>query len=321
MSSSAGGTFESSATLSETNEPTDVDEIATSEPTVDREIATNEPTLAAAVGLESPTYMKATDQNSTNEPTVDREIVTNEPTDSLEIAMSEPTVDREIVTNEPTPAADVGLGSPTYMKAIKQDSTNEAAAVSENVTNEATLATSSDGSQVEEVDLARRQERRFATGGRGSAGAGLGREEAWQEPRPPENGSNPPARGTTARINDGVDSDVHDEIDRQQAGEWVRAALARIAPIGAEKLRQLKEESQNEANEANAGSHSRPDRHKNGKPADQLKKRAEHATPSTPWTIAARTVFEGNRVRTANAPNKPSCPSDQPALASVGSLR
>ena len=93
----------------------------------------------------------------------------------------------------------------------------------------------------------------------------------------------------TAGINDGDDSDSHEEFDRQKAGEWVRAGLARIAPIRVETLRQLNEESRRETEEANAGSRSRPDWPKNGKPADRSNKRAEHTTPTTLGMHTART--------------------------------
>ena len=75
-------------------------------------------------------------------------------------------------------------------------------------------------------------------------------------------------------MNDGVDSEIHDGIEQQKAGEWVRAALARIAPSGAEKLRQLNEESRREAMEAEGGRRLRPEWHKNGQPVDRLNMRS-----------------------------------------------
>jgi hypothetical protein len=43
----------------------------------------------------------------------------------------------------------------------------------------------------------------------------------------------------TAGTNDGDDSNFHDQIDRQTSVEWIRAWLARMAAIRAEKLREL----------------------------------------------------------------------------------
>jgi hypothetical protein len=145
------------------------------------EIATNGPAFVAAVGLESPTYLGARERSFTNEPTNARENATNEPTD----------------------ASDVGPDGPTYMNAPTQNSTNEATVACDNVTNEPTLSMPSGESQVQEVRLARRPERRLRTGERGSAravcseprGAGTGWEQARAEPRTPKKASNPPARG------------------------------------------------------------------------------------------------------------------------------
>ncbi len=334
-SSAACDTHEPSATTNETNEPTDACENVTNEPTdafqrerkalkrsrikiksriknkdrrptVDREIVTNEPTDACenvtneptgavAVGLESPTYMDATKQISTNEPTDAREDVTNEPTVDRANMTNEPTVDREIVSNTPLLAADVRLESLTYTNAHEQNSTIEP-----------TLATPFDGSQVADRYLGREQEQSFRTGGRGSARAGTGCEEAQAELRPPEtfttreeaqaelrpheNGSNPPARGIAADTNHGDDNDSHEEIVRQKSRDWVRAALARMVALRAEGTRELNDEIRTEAQAANAVRRARLDWHKNGKPADRAKKRAAGAKPRTTGINAARRV-------------------------------
>jgi hypothetical protein len=178
--SAAGDTLESSATTNETNEPTDSCEIVTNEPTDACEIVTSEPNDAGelvtnepngvcenltneatdtAVGLESPTYMRATEQDATNEPT-----------DAC-----------ENVTNEATLAADVGLESPTYTNATEQNTTNEPTDDRENVTDEPTFSTPSGGSLVGERYLAPGQEPRFTAGGRGSARAGTGWDDARTE--------------------------------------------------------------------------------------------------------------------------------------------
>jgi hypothetical protein len=225
-----------------TNEATADREIVTNEATVECEIGANEATLAADVGLESPTYAKA--QESTNKATEAREIVTNDPTDPCEGRTNEATEARENATNEAT-ADDENL----------QD---EPTPPGENATNEPMLATPSAGSDVWEMYLARGQERRFTMGGRGSARASTGLEEARQkprpretgtgwddartelwsqetgtgleevrpEPRPPDNGSIPPVRGLTAGMNDGSDSDSREEIRCHKSAEWIRAGLA-----------------------------------------------------------------------------------------------
>jgi len=52
--------------------------------------------------------------------------------------------------------------------------------------------------------------------------------------------------------NDGAYVDFDDEIERQKGGEWIRAGIARMAPLRAEMLRKLNEVSCREATEANA---------------------------------------------------------------------
>jgi hypothetical protein len=90
-------------------------------------------------------------------------------------------------------------------------------------------------------------------------------------------------------MTDRADSDFHEEIDRQKAGEWIRAALARMATIRAEKVLDLNEQSRRKAKEANAGRRSRPDWRKNGKSAERLKQRAARTEPGTTATNVART--------------------------------
>ncbi len=255
---------------------------STNEPTDAREDVTNERTCTVAVRLESPTYMDTTKQNSTNEPTDARENVTNEPTVDRANMTNEPTVGREIVSNGPLLAADVRLESLTYTNAQEQNSTIEP-----------TLATPFDGSQVADRYLGREQEQSFRTGGRGSARAGTGceeaqaelrppetfttREEAQAELRPPENGTNPPARGITADTNHGDDNDSHEEIDRQKSRDWVRAALARMVALRPDGPRELNDEIRTEAQAANAVRRARLDWHKNGRHANRPKKRATGA--------------------------------------------
>ena len=100
-------------------------------------------------------------------------------------------------------------------------------------------------------------------------------------------------------MNDGDDSDFHEEIDRQKAVEWIRAGLARMAQIRVEKLRELNEQSRREAKEANAGRRARPEWHKSGKPADRPKKGAARAKPRTTGTNTARIV--GDSAELVNA--------------------
>jgi hypothetical protein len=209
----------------------------------------------------------------------------------------------EIATNERTPVAAVGLESPTNVKGPGQNSTIEP-----------TLAALGYGGQFEEIYLAREQEQCFTTGGRGSARlsspksvragtgweearqdprpqeSGTGCQDARQEPRPPENGSSPPARDIATDSNDGDDTVFDDESDRQQTAEWIRASLARMVALRAEKPRELNEEIRREAKLANNGRRSRRDWHKNDKPANRAKKRAAHTKPRTTGTNAARTA-------------------------------
>jgi hypothetical protein len=50
-----------------------------------------------------------------------------------------------------------------------------------------------------------------------------------------------------------------DESDRQQTAEWIRASLARMVTLRAEKPRELNEEIRREAKLANNGRRSRRD--------------------------------------------------------------
>ena len=122
---------------------------------------------------------------------------------------------------------------------------------------------------------------------------------APRQPRPPENGSNPPARGIEAGIDDANGNDFHEEIDRQKAFEWIHAELATMAALRAERLRELNEESGSEAKGSNAGRHSRRDWQKNGKPADRSKARDERDKTRTTGTNSARTV--GDSAEPVNA--------------------
>jgi hypothetical protein len=63
-----------------------------------------------------------------------------------------------------------------------------------------------------------------------------------------------------------------------------------MVALRAEKPRELIEEIRREAKEANAARRSRPEWHKNGRPADRPKKRAGRTKPRTTATIAARAV-------------------------------
>jgi hypothetical protein len=260
-----------------TNEPTDARENATNEADANNEIATNQPADPRQI--------------VTNEPTDARENTTNEANDARGIVTIEPTADREIATNEPTADDDVGLESPTYMKSQNH-----------NLTNEPALSAPSDGSQAEEIYLAREQERCFTTGGRGSVRAGTGweaarqeplpqesgagREEARQEPRPPENKMNPSARDIAIDANGGDDCDLHEEIDRQNTGEWTRARLARMVALRVENPRELNEGNRREPRQANASRRSLRDWHKSGKPAERPKQRAGHTLLRTTGTSA-----------------------------------
>jgi hypothetical protein len=183
-----------------------------------------------------------------------------------------------------------------------ENSHDEPTPPGENATNEPMLATPSAGSDVWEMYLARGRERRFTLGGRGSARAstgleearqeplpqesGAGCEEARQEPRPPENRMNPSARDIAIDANDGDDSDLHEEIDRQNTGEWTRARLARMVALRVENPRELNEGSPMEPKQANAARRLRRDWHKNGKPAERPKQRAGHTVLRTTGTSA-----------------------------------
>jgi capsid protein len=88
-------------------------------------------------------------------------------------------------------------------------------------------------------------------------------------------------------MNDGSDSDFHEEIRCHKSAEWIRAGLAsRMVALRAEKPRELSEEIRREAKEASAARRSRPEWHKHGKRADRHKKRAARTDPRTTATSA-----------------------------------
>jgi len=96
--------------------------------------------------------------------------------------------------------------------------------------------------------------------------------------------------------NDGAEIDSHEEMDRQKAGEWIRAALSRMAPERAEKLWELNEEIRREAQEAIAGRHSRPERQRNGGRADRPTKRAARPQPRMMGTSDAGTFCDSTEL-------------------------
>ena len=122
------------------------------------------------------------EENTTNEPTDASENVTNEPTDACENVTNEPTVD---LKNPPNEATAVGENVNYEPTAEYEKPPIEPTAPEKNATNEPTPAAPSGGSQASEGYVARGHERGFPTGGRGSARAGAGCEEAQQELRPP----------------------------------------------------------------------------------------------------------------------------------------
>ena len=131
------------------SEPTSEGEAVESSATAN---ATIEPTVAC--------------ENVTNEPNADAENETNEPTDACEIVAIELTDAFESVTNEASVTCENTTNEAT---AAHESPTDEPTMEAQNLTIEPTLATLAESSQIEEIDPAQGQERRFAMGGRGWA--------------------------------------------------------------------------------------------------------------------------------------------------------
>ena len=298
-----GEAVESSAPANATIEPADTRENATNEPT---DPSQRERKLLKRIRIRI--KIRSRSKNKDRRPNVDREILTNEakgareivtiePTEAFEHATNEP-VDCENATNRPTDAwetvtndANAGCKIVAIELTDAVDGvTDEPTVACENTTNEPTLAAPAESNQIEEIDLAHGQERRFATGGPGSVRAGTGWEEARPEPRPPENGSNRPTRELTADMSENEDSDREEELDRQRPGDWNRAKIARVVALRVEKPRELNEEIGREAQTANAGRSAGLDWHESGEPADRPKQRAERTRQGTTETDTARTV-------------------------------
>jgi hypothetical protein len=253
-SSVAGDTLETSVMPNETSEPTDACENVTNEAT-DASQRARKVLKRSRIKIRSRSRSKdrrpiVDRENDTNKATADLEIVTNRP-DARENTTNEPTLAPNVglesptyvhpqnTTNEPTLAPNVGLESPTYVH--PQNATNEATVAREIVTNEPTLAAdvgleSPTYMKATEQDLTIEHAlAAVSDGGRGIE--------------------------VTAGMCDGDDNDFHEEVDRQQSAEWIRAGLARMVALRAETPRELNEESRREEPDGNAGSPSRGDWH------------------------------------------------------------
>ena len=112
----------------------------------------------------------------------------------------------------------------------------------------------------------------------------VNRENVTNEPTAPdENSTVEPTLAVAVGMNEKDAGDLHEEIDRQNAGEWNRTGLVRMMALREENLRELNERSRGEAKEANAiGRRSRLDwPNRNGKLADDTENHVERTEPPT----------------------------------------
>ena len=112
----------------------------------------------------------------------------------------------------------------------------------------------------------------------------VNRENVTNEPTAPdENSTVEPMLAVAVGMNEKDAGDLHEEIDRQNAGEWNRTGLVRMMALREENLRELNERSRGEAKEANAiGRRSRLDwPNRNGKLADDTENHVERTEPPT----------------------------------------
>ena len=165
------------------------------------------------------------------------------------------------MTNEPTDACEIVTNEPA--------DASEPAAGFENMTNEATA-----DHENPKVEL-RAQEQNLTI-----------------EPTPAALGEDTRGVVMMAGTNDGDDSDFHEELNRQESGEWNRARIARVVALSAEKQRASNDEGRREALATNAGRLSRLDRQDSRASAERPEKPGAGANPrttepKTAWTVAA----------------------------------